>query len=92
MVTSITCGPMNPGIRLSVLCVSLTLPPAGPFSRGDWTDQWISSDTGRTMWMDSDRCKESTGSVSRQSQANLNKSTHYTVKEWLHIRYINYRM
>ena len=49
MVTSITCGLSNPGTRLSVLCVSLTLPPAGPSSRGDWMDLWTSSDTGKTM-------------------------------------------
>ena len=36
-VTSITCGPMNPGTRLSVPYVSLTLPLAGLSSRGDWT-------------------------------------------------------
>ena len=54
MVTSITCGLMNPGTRLSAPCVSLTLPQAGLSSRGDWMDLWTSSDTGKTTCMDSD--------------------------------------
>ena len=52
MATSITSGLMNPGTKLSELCVSLTLSLAGLSSRGDWMDQWISTDTGKITSMD----------------------------------------